>query len=113
MRRSDLSAGSSEPSVPSNARLAAERPLLFQQTFPAFRSSLQLHIPILRHRTATASWSAFSCCRSACVDAHSPELALLKSTATPGSSTLHSWLKTMRCSSPLSAASAIAAREVG
>ena len=47
---------------------------------------------------------------SACVSARSSLLALLKATATRVSSTLHSWLKMMHCSSSLSAASAIAAR---
>eukprot|EP00964_Phaeocystis_antarctica_P034221 scaffold19439_cov56-Phaeocystis_antarctica.AAC.3 len=107
------SAGSTDPSVPSNVRSVAERPSLDHLTTFASRSSLQLRIPTLWHSAATASWSAFSCCRSACVAVHSSMVMLLKSTATPGSSTLHSWLKTMRCSSPLSAASAIAAREVG
>ena len=50
---------------------------------------------------------------SACVSARSSLLALLKATATRVSSTLHSWLKMMHCSSPLSAASAIAARALG
>jgi hypothetical protein len=44
------------------------------------------------------------------VSARSSLLVLLKATATPASSGLHSWLKMMHCSSPLSAASAIAAR---
>ena len=42
------------------------------------------------------------------LDARSSLLVLLKATATPGSTTLHSWPKMMHCSSPLSAASAIA-----
>jgi len=40
-------------------------------------------------------------------------LALPKATATPGSSTLHSWTKMTSCSSPLSATSAIAPRAGG
>eukprot|EP00964_Phaeocystis_antarctica_P146537 scaffold112850_cov66-Phaeocystis_antarctica.AAC.1 len=40
-------------------------------------------------------------------------IAGLKATARPGSSTLHSWVKRMRCSSPLSERSAIAARGAG
>eukprot|EP00964_Phaeocystis_antarctica_P157415 scaffold127587_cov72-Phaeocystis_antarctica.AAC.3 len=43
---SSLSAGSTEPSVPSVVRSVAERPLLCQLTAVASRSSLQL-VPIL------------------------------------------------------------------
>eukprot|EP00964_Phaeocystis_antarctica_P052061 scaffold30443_cov61-Phaeocystis_antarctica.AAC.2 len=107
MRRSFSSAGSTEPSLPSNARSAAVRPLSCHLASFASRSSLQLLIPTLRHRAVQASCSALSCCRSACVSAHSSLLALLKATATPGSSTLHSWVNTMRCSSSLSFESAI------
>eukprot|EP00964_Phaeocystis_antarctica_P062857 scaffold37703_cov61-Phaeocystis_antarctica.AAC.2 len=57
----------------------------------------------LRHSTAAASCSVLSCCRSACVCPHSSRLALLKATATRGSSTLHSWTKMIPSSSPLSA----------
>eukprot|EP00964_Phaeocystis_antarctica_P117287 scaffold81118_cov62-Phaeocystis_antarctica.AAC.1 len=92
------SAGSTEPSVPSNARSGAVRPLSFRRISFASRSSLQLRSP------------TFSCCSSVSVAVRSSLLALLKYTARRGSSTLHSWVKRMRCSSPLSAASAIAAR---
>ena len=73
-------------------------------------TALCLRIPILRHSAVATSWSALSCWRSACVSARSSLLALPKATATPGSSTLHSWTKMTHCSSPLSVASAIAAR---
>eukprot|EP00964_Phaeocystis_antarctica_P154850 scaffold123736_cov60-Phaeocystis_antarctica.AAC.2 len=63
---------SAAPSSPSNARSEAERSVFFNSISFAFRSSLQLHIPILPHRTPAASWSAFSCCSSACVGARSP-----------------------------------------
>eukprot|EP00964_Phaeocystis_antarctica_P008519 scaffold4600_cov74-Phaeocystis_antarctica.AAC.2 len=55
MRLSSLSAGSTEPSVPSVVRSAAERPLLSQLSRFASRSSLQLRIPTLRHNAAAAS----------------------------------------------------------
>eukprot|EP00964_Phaeocystis_antarctica_P045910 scaffold26467_cov48-Phaeocystis_antarctica.AAC.1 len=107
-RHSDSSAGSTEPSVPSVARSSAERPLLYQSISFASRSSLQLRSPTLRHNAEAASWSAFSCGSSACVAVRSSLQVLLKATAVRGSSALHSWVKRMRCSSPLSAASAIA-----
>ena len=84
-----------------------------QSTFFASRSSLQLRCPALRPSAAAASWSACSCCRGACVSSRSSLLALAKATATPGSSTLHSWMKMTSCSSPLSVASAIATRRDG
>ena len=49
------SAGSTEPSVPSNERSAVVRPLLLQETHLASRSSLQHRLPSLRHRAAAAS----------------------------------------------------------
>ena len=67
--------------------------LLCHMTIFASRSSLQLRSPALRPSAAAASWSACSCWRGACVSSHSSLLALPKATATPGSSTLHSWLK--------------------
>eukprot|EP00964_Phaeocystis_antarctica_P130729 scaffold94602_cov63-Phaeocystis_antarctica.AAC.3 len=113
-RARSSSAGSTEASVPSNARSAVERPLRSQSTFFASRSSLQLRSPTLRHNAAATSWSALSCCSSACVSARSSLLVLLNATATRASSTLHSWLKMMHCSSPLSFDSAIrGARAVG
>eukprot|EP00964_Phaeocystis_antarctica_P023335 scaffold13059_cov62-Phaeocystis_antarctica.AAC.2 len=54
-RTSSSSAGSTEPSVPSSARLSAEKPLPSQTTFFASRSSLQLRSPTLRHSAAAAS----------------------------------------------------------
>eukprot|EP00964_Phaeocystis_antarctica_P085222 scaffold53793_cov65-Phaeocystis_antarctica.AAC.2 len=55
IRCSPSSSGSTEPSVPSVARSAAERHLLSQTTVFASRSSLQLRIPILRHSAAATS----------------------------------------------------------
>eukprot|EP00964_Phaeocystis_antarctica_P120557 scaffold84286_cov63-Phaeocystis_antarctica.AAC.1 len=109
-RLSIWSAGSTEPSVPNNSRSAAERPLKTESTDFASRSSLQLRSPTLRQNAVAASWSALSCCSSACVAVRSSLLMVLKATAWRGSSTLHSWTKRMRCSSPLSFDSAIAAR---
>ena len=65
------------------------------------------------HNAAAASWSVFSCCSGARVAVRSSLLTLLKATAMPGSSTLHSCTKRMPCSSPLSADSAIATRARG
>eukprot|EP00964_Phaeocystis_antarctica_P131798 scaffold95782_cov54-Phaeocystis_antarctica.AAC.2 len=95
-RPSCSSAGSTEPSVPSNAISVAVRPLSTEQSPLSSRSSLQLRSPTL------------SCGSSACVAVRSSLLALLKATARRGSSTLHSWTKTLPCSSPLSFESAIA-----
>eukprot|EP00964_Phaeocystis_antarctica_P136823 scaffold101290_cov63-Phaeocystis_antarctica.AAC.3 len=53
-RTSVSSAGSTQPSVPSNARSVAERPLPRQPTFFASRSSLQFRNPTLRHSAAAA-----------------------------------------------------------
>ena len=109
-RPRDSSTGSSKPSEPSLVRSAAKRTLPKQRINLASRRCLQLRIPILRHNAAAASYSALSCRRSACVGTRSQRLAMLKSTATRGSSTLHSWLKTLRCWSSLSISSAISAR---
>ena len=62
---------------------------------------------VLPKTTAAAPASAPA---APCVSARSSLLVLPKATATRVSSTLHSWLKMMHCSSSLSAASAIAAR---
>jgi hypothetical protein len=43
--------------------------------------------------TPRISLQLLPACRTACVSARSPLLALPKATAKPGSSTLHSWLK--------------------
>jgi hypothetical protein len=110
MSHSVLSAGSTDPSVPSNFSSPAVRRLWDQMTIFASRSALQFRCPSLPHSAAAASWSVFSCGSSARVAARSSLLTLLKATAMPGSSTLHSWLKSMRCSSPLSLDSAIATR---
>eukprot|EP00964_Phaeocystis_antarctica_P099786 scaffold65577_cov66-Phaeocystis_antarctica.AAC.3 len=55
MRRSDSSAGSTEPSEPSVAHSAAVRRLSLQKISFASRSSLQLRIPTLRHSAVAAS----------------------------------------------------------
>eukprot|EP00964_Phaeocystis_antarctica_P063435 scaffold38088_cov61-Phaeocystis_antarctica.AAC.3 len=55
MSHSFSAAGSTELSVPSNARSAAGRFLPFHRTTFASRSCLQLHSPILRHNVAAAS----------------------------------------------------------
>eukprot|EP00964_Phaeocystis_antarctica_P023648 scaffold13211_cov72-Phaeocystis_antarctica.AAC.1 len=55
-RRTTLSsAGSTEPSVPSNARSAAVRPMVTQVACFASRSALQLRSPALRPSAAAAS----------------------------------------------------------
>eukprot|EP00964_Phaeocystis_antarctica_P061569 scaffold36809_cov56-Phaeocystis_antarctica.AAC.3 len=54
-RNSFSSAGSTGPSVPSNARSAEERPLSYQRITFASRSSLQLRMPTLRHNAVAAS----------------------------------------------------------
>eukprot|EP00964_Phaeocystis_antarctica_P059522 scaffold35338_cov59-Phaeocystis_antarctica.AAC.8 len=75
MRLSSSSAGSTEPSVPSNARSAAVRPVLSQVASFASRSSLQLRSPALRHNAAAASGSVLSCCSSACLSSRSSRYA--------------------------------------
>eukprot|EP00964_Phaeocystis_antarctica_P009306 scaffold5042_cov37-Phaeocystis_antarctica.AAC.3 len=74
----------------------------------ASRSSLQLRSPSLTHSAAATAWSARSCCRSACVGASSPWQALLRATATHGSSTLRSPSKMTPSASSLRARSSIA-----
>eukprot|EP00964_Phaeocystis_antarctica_P137034 scaffold101519_cov60-Phaeocystis_antarctica.AAC.3 len=54
-RYSVSSADSTDPSEPSNARSAAERPLLYQLACVASRSSLQLCKQALRPSAAAAS----------------------------------------------------------
>eukprot|EP00964_Phaeocystis_antarctica_P035845 scaffold20494_cov69-Phaeocystis_antarctica.AAC.6 len=54
-RYSVSSAGSTDPSVPSNARSSEERPPRIQSTIFASRSSLQLRFTSLRHRAAATS----------------------------------------------------------
>eukprot|EP00964_Phaeocystis_antarctica_P153440 scaffold121712_cov63-Phaeocystis_antarctica.AAC.2 len=98
---------STDPRVPSVASSTAERPLWIQSAIVASRSSLQLCSPTLRHSAAAASYSAFSCCRSACVTAHSPRLALLKSMAKRGSSGLRSPSKTTHSTSSPSVQSVV------
>jgi hypothetical protein len=97
--------------VPSVASSAEDRPLVKHSICLASRSSLQLRIPILEAQR----------CGNLVV---TPQLLTLRLCQRPQlaaggaeghgdariSSTLHSWLKMMHCSSPLSAASAIAAR---
>ena len=79
----------------------------------ASRSLSQLRAPSLGHSAVATSYSTLSVCSSACVSSRSSLLALPKATTMPGSSTLRIWLKMMPCSSPLSAASAIAALVAG
>ena len=69
------------------------------------RLAQRLAVPmpqLAAQRFGRRSWSAFSCCRGACVAVRSSLLTLLKATAMPGSSTLHSCTKMMPCTSPLS-----------